>query len=170
MPGLDVADPTLWTALGAALLCGLAIGLQRQLRGHAAGLRTCALISMGCMLFARMGVALDAEGGDPTRVVGQIIVGVGFLGGGVIFNRKRIVRGMTSAAVIWSLAAIGSLAGIGAPVTALVVAGAVLAVLVLVGTLEGAIPQLRRGDHAKGLRPSEALAPIDSRADGDAQG
>lgn len=148
MDGLEISDPTFWVSLGAALLCGLAVGLERQLRGHAAGLRTCALIAMGSMLFARMGAALQTEGGDPTRVVGQIVVGVGFIGAGVIFNRKRMVRGITTAAVVWSLAAIGALAGIGAPGTAVVMAAVTLAILILVGSLEKRIPRLRRGDHA----------------------
>lgn len=149
MSGLSISDPSLWQSLGAALACGLAIGLERQLRGHAAGMRTCALIAIGSMLYARMGSAVASEaGGDPTRIVGQIVTGVGFLGAGVIFNRKRVVRGMTTAAVIWTLAGIGTLAGVGAPGLALVMAGVVLVVLVGIAALESRVAFLRRGDHA----------------------
>lgn len=164
MSALDVSDPGLWQALGAALLGGLLIGFERQVRGRPAGLRTCALIALGSMLFARMGIALESGTGDPARMAGQIAVGVGFLGAGVIFNRRRIVHGMTTAAVVWVLAAIGAIAGIGAPLTALVMAALSVAVLVLVGLLEDRLDFLRRGDHDhKRLERRFASDPEDER-------
>lgn len=147
MSALDLGDSGFWSSLGAALLCGIAIGLERQLRGRPAGLRTCALIALGSMIFARLGLALSAPNGDPARMAGQIVVGVGFLGAGVIFNRRRIVHGMTTAAVVWILAAVGTVAGVGYPATALVVTGIALTVLLVVGFLEGRLDVLARGEH-----------------------
>jgi putative Mg2+ transporter-C (MgtC) family protein len=91
---------------------------------------------------------LQVEGGDPTRMPGQIVVGVGFLGAGVIMHRRRTVSGLTSASVVWLLAAIGMLAGLGAHDAALAITGVVLACVVVLGRLEARLPWLHRGAHA----------------------
>jgi putative Mg2+ transporter-C (MgtC) family protein len=165
----DLANPDLWWAVGASLLCGFGIGLERQLRGHAAGLRTCALITLGSMLFARLGLALYVHAGqpvgDPTRMAGQVVVGVGFLGAGVIFNHRRIVHGMTTAAVVWLLSALGALAGVGAPGTAVALAAVALLALVLVGLLEGRSSWLRHGLHANAAGDPAAPRPRRGRGD-----
>jgi putative Mg2+ transporter-C (MgtC) family protein len=98
--------------VGAALLMGLAIGTERQIRQHTAGLRTNALVCVGAALF----VALSSLVGDqssPTRIAGQVVSGIGFLGGGVILREGFNVRGMNTAATLWCSGAVGSLAGAG---------------------------------------------------------
>lgn len=144
---LDTASPEFWKGLGAALLCGGAIGMERQLRGRPAGLRTCSLICLGTMIFARLGEVLSDEGGDAVRMAGQIVVGIGFLGAGVIMNRQHVVRGLTSAAVIWLLAALGVLVALRMYGSAFVVTGVVLVMLAGVGALERRVSWMRRGAH-----------------------
>ncbi len=90
----------------AAVLGGL-IGLERELRGYPAGIRTMALIAMGAMLFTDISQIL---GGDD-RVAAGIVTGIGFLGAGVIFREGYTVRGITTAATIWAAAAIGMAIG-----------------------------------------------------------
>src|SRR5262245_40932416 len=95
-----------------ALLLGALIGIERQFRQHPAGLRTNALVSVGAALF----VTLTRLIGDPnnqTRIAAYIVVGIGFLGGGVISKEGRNVRGLTTATAVWCSAAVGTLAGAG---------------------------------------------------------
>jgi putative Mg2+ transporter-C (MgtC) family protein len=92
-------------ALAAAL--GGLIGLERELRGYPAGIRTMALITMGSLLFTDVSRIL---GGDD-RVAAGIVTGIGFLGAGVIFREGYTVRGITTAATIWASAAIGMAIG-----------------------------------------------------------
>jgi putative Mg2+ transporter-C (MgtC) family protein len=101
--------------LGAAILAGALIGLERQWHQKSAGLRTNTLVAMGSALYVMLSLDLTAEmaAGDVTRVVGQVVVGVGFLGAGVILHQGMDVQGLTTAATIWCSAAIGSLAGAG---------------------------------------------------------
>src|SRR3990172_2216764 len=86
----------------AGLLGGL-IGLERELRGYPAGIRTLALVALGASLFTDISQIL---GGDD-RVAAQIVTGIGFLGAGLIFREGLSVRGVTTAATIWSAAAVG---------------------------------------------------------------
>lgn len=105
--------------VGVALVLGLAIGLERQLRQHAAGLRTNALVSVGAALFISLSHLMDDKG-SPTRIASYIVSGVGFLGGGVILREGMNVRGLSTAATLWCSAAIGALAGAGFPLHALI--------------------------------------------------
>jgi len=95
-----------------ALLMGSIIGLERQFRQHPAGLRTNALVCVGSALFVSLSQMMDHEG-SPTRIAGQVVSGIGFLGGGVILREGFNVRGMNTAATLWCSAAIGTLAGTG---------------------------------------------------------
>ncbi|HEX3589195.1 MAG TPA: MgtC/SapB family protein [Pseudonocardiaceae bacterium] len=114
--------------LGAALvLCSL-IGLERQLRQKSAGLRTHTLVGVGSALFmliSKYGFTDVLVRGeivlDPSRVAAQIVSGIGFVGGGLIFVRRDVVRGLTTAAVVWVAAAVGAACGAGLPVLAAVV-------------------------------------------------
>jgi putative Mg2+ transporter-C (MgtC) family protein len=115
--------------VGLALVLGVLIGLEREITHHAAGLRTNALVAVGAALFASV-TALVPEPNSPTRVAANIVVGVGFLGGGVILKEGLNIRGLTTAAGIWCSAAVGTLAGLGLSVHALVGTGFVLVVLV----------------------------------------
>ncbi len=105
--------------VGAALVMGLAIGLERQFRQHPAGLRTNALVSVGAALFVSLS-RLMGDHDSPTRIASYIVSGIGFLGGGVILREGMNVRGMNTAATLWCTAAIGTLAGAGFPLHGLV--------------------------------------------------
>lgn len=135
----DVLSPEsrdFWLRLGTALLCGGAIGLERQARGKVAGARTSILICLGTAVFVSLGATFAPERTDPTRVLGQVVTGIGFLGAGVILTREGRILGVTTAAVIWVLAAIGSLIGLGYLSTALLVSLVTLGVLVGVEGVE----------------------------------
>jgi putative Mg2+ transporter-C (MgtC) family protein len=98
-------------ALAAAAM-GIAIGLERQCGQHTAGLRTNALVAFGACLFVSLPHLL---GGTPTpaQLAGQVVVGVGFLGGGVIMKEGLTIRGLNTAATLWCSAAVGALTGAG---------------------------------------------------------
>jgi putative Mg2+ transporter-C (MgtC) family protein len=142
---LDPNTPVFWLRLGTAILCGGIIGLERQLRGKAAGIRTSILICLGTELFVGLGSSFGGERVDPTRVLGQVVTGIGFLGGGVILAREGAVVGVTSAAVIWVLAALGSLIGLGHLVAAMVLSVVTVGLLIGVELLESVFRRLREG-------------------------
>ena len=120
LPTLDWWEVFLRLALAAAL--GAAIGLERELREREAGLRTHLLVSLGSALFTIVSAygfhAFLASGAnvvraDPTRIAAQIVTGIGFLGAGAIIRQGLSVRGLTTAATLWVVAAIGLAAGAG---------------------------------------------------------
>jgi putative Mg2+ transporter-C (MgtC) family protein len=116
-------------------------------------MRTCALVCLGTLLYVRLGVALDAGHADPTRVLGQVVTGIGFLGAGLILTRDHQIVGITSAAVMWVLAAIGAAVGLDQMGTAVAVTLTVVVILVGLNRLEHTFNALRRGVHAD---PDEA--------------
>lgn len=129
----------LLASLLVAVLLGGAIGLERELRGKAAGLRTNILICLGATLFTHLSIHIAGESGDPGRLAAQIVTGIGFLGAGTILHSRGAITGLTSAATIWLVAAIGVAVGVGATYEA---AGAtLLSILVLraLGWVEGAL-------------------------------
>jgi putative Mg2+ transporter-C (MgtC) family protein len=115
-----------WLPIGfkvvLSILCGGFIGLERELKHKPAGLRTNILICLGSCLFTTVSVimagAAPGTPGDPTRVAAQIVSGIGFLGGGMILQSGGSVSGLTSAATVWVVAAIGMCIGLGFPITA----------------------------------------------------
>lgn len=122
-----------------AAVLGSVVGLERELSGKPAGLRTTMLICVGAALFTHLSIAIGVIGltpagapyGDVTRIAAQIVTGIGFLGAGAILHSSGGVLGLTTAATIWTTAAIGMAAGSGAFVEA---GGAtVLVVVVLTG-------------------------------------
>ena len=133
--------------LATSILCGALVGIERQLRGKAIGIRTSILICLGTQVFIRLSATLAVEGAivDPTRVLGQVVTGVGFLGAGVILAKGGSVTGVTSAAVVWMLAAIGSTIGAGRPLEAVLLASLVVGILIVVRALESAFKRLRGG-------------------------
>jgi putative Mg2+ transporter-C (MgtC) family protein len=130
--------------LALAGLVGGVIGLERELRGYPAGIRTLALVAMGSALFTDISQIL---GGDD-RVAAGIVTGIGFLGAGVIFREGYTVRGITTAATIWAASALGMAIG-----RELYLVGGVGAVLVFV-VLE-ARPFTRRVDETIRKRTRE---------------
>ena len=89
---------------------GAAIGAEREWRRHPGGLRSCALVAAAACVFARIGVAHG--GTNPGAALGAIASGVGFLGAGVILHQGMTVRGLSTAASFWAVAAIGTAAGL----------------------------------------------------------
>ncbi len=145
-------SPLSWEALLCCFLSGVIIGLERQLRGKPVGVRTSALICTGTYVFIAMTQSISTGATDPSRIIGQVVTGIGFLGAGVILTRQGAVVGVTSASAIWVLAAIGVAIGLGYPW--LGVKLAILTVIILVGVdvLESRFEVLQRGVHRK-LQP-----------------
>ncbi|MBW9093074.1 MgtC/SapB family protein [Microbacterium jejuense] len=125
--GLLLLDLTIRVLIAIGL--GAAIGLERQWRLRTAGIRTNALVAVGSALFVVVGAVGLGDGPmtDPTRVAAQVVSGIGFLGAGVILRDGLNIRGLTTAATLWCAAAIGSLAGAGMELMALIGAGAIIA-------------------------------------------
>jgi len=141
--------PLRWQGLLTTLACGAIIGLERQLSGKPAGIRTSCLICMGTYIFVGASLGLTGQYGDPSRVVGQVVTGIGFLGAGVILTREGAILGVTSAATIWVLAAIGVMAGLERFSTAIALSLVTILILVGVNLLERSFRFLQRGVHAK---------------------
>ena len=114
--------------IGCAVAFGFLIGLERQLTGHVAGIRTNILVSTGACLFSLFSRLMDAP--DPTRVAAQVVTGIGFLCTGIIFKEGLNIRGLNTAATIWCTAAIGVLCSSGWLLYA-----AVAAAILLVGNI-----------------------------------
>lgn len=127
--------PEVFLRLGAAVFLGILMGTDRELRGKAAGIRTHALVALGAALATLLGIRIAAvEGGlDPnavSRVIQGILAGIGFLGGGAILKAGNDIRGLTTAASIFVVAAIGIACGAGEWLMAII--AVFLAVMLLV--------------------------------------
>ncbi len=119
-----------------AMLLGGAIGMERELSGKPAGLRTNILICVGAALFTVLSFKLAGGQGDPGRVAAQILTGVGFIGAGTILHTRGSVTGLTSAATIWIVSAIGMAVGTGAYLEAVGTTLLVMVVLAGLGFVE----------------------------------
>lgn len=115
----------------AGVLGGL-IGIEREIKGKPAGIRTNILIALGSALFIQTVFFLSDSSSDVARVLGQVITGIGFLGAGSIIQSTEGVRGLTSAATIWITAGIGIAVGVGAYICAI---SATIMVLLVLGAL-----------------------------------
>jgi putative Mg2+ transporter-C (MgtC) family protein len=145
---MDSLTPQFLMSIGVAVLCGGIIGLERQIRGKPAGIRTNILICLGTTIFVQLSATFGGPNVDPTRVLGQVVTGIGFLGAGVIIARGGHVRGVTSAAVIWTLAGIGAMIGLGRFVPAITLAVVTVGILTGLELLEERVPWLHGGEHA----------------------
>lgn len=116
--------------LVVAALLGSVIGWERERAQRPAGLRTYMLVSFGSALFTVMSsTAFVGAGTDPSRIAANIVVGIGFLGAGTIFRAGEAVRGLTTAAGLWAIAAIGMAAGAGEYLLAIISTVLVLTIL-----------------------------------------
>ena len=167
MPELTTAEALLRLVIAAGL--GGAIGLERELRDHEAGFRTHLLVSLGACVFTLVSAyawtdwTFSTESGvvfDPTRIAAQIVTGIGFLGAGAIIVRGISVRGLTTAATLWVVAAIGMAAGTGYYEVGI---GAALLVLISLGPLKLISTRL-----VARVRPEEAELAIQLIPGGDA--
>lgn len=123
--------------VAVALVIGLVLGAEREIRGHPAGIRTMALICAGSCIFTGLGlVPAFGKSVDPTRIAAQIVTGVGFLGAGSILRQGEEVKGLTTAASIWVIASLGMAVGFGYYVLAVIAAALVLITLVALKPVE----------------------------------
>jgi putative Mg2+ transporter-C (MgtC) family protein len=177
IPTLDTGTIVFRLVVAAAL--GGAVGIERELRDREAGLRTHLLVSAGSALFTLVSAYGFHEflttGGnviqtDPTRIAAQIVTGIGFLGAGVIFRQGFAVRGLTTAASLWLVAAVGMAAGAGFWKGAVIATGAGLVSLRPLEWLkERMIPQ--RAENrlvvtlGEGAKSSEVLDALERTGD-----
>jgi putative Mg2+ transporter-C (MgtC) family protein len=136
----------------AALLGGL-VGVEREYRGHAAGLRTNILVSVGACLFTILSIEAfpsSSANRDTARVAAQIVSGIGFLGAGAVFRDGDEVRGLTTAATIWLMAAIGMAAGAGDYFLAVAAVVLTLIVLVVLAPLSTTLSNWRKRREGAG--------------------
>ncbi|MEX0826735.1 MAG: MgtC/SapB family protein [Acidimicrobiia bacterium] len=117
--------------IAAAALSGV-IGFEREVAQKAAGIRTHMLVGLGAGVFSLLSVEAF-DGSDPARVAAQVVSGIGFLGAGAIFRHGFTVRGLTTAAGLWSAAAVGMASGIGEWEVAVLATGVAVVVLYVVG-------------------------------------
>lgn len=121
-----------------AVLCGGAIGMERETTGKPAGLRTSIIVCLGSMLFTIMSIELGkSSNGDGTRIAAQIVTGIGFLGAGVILReRTGGIKGVTTAAIIWLMAAIGMMIGSGYLISSTAVTAAIVIMILSLRRVE----------------------------------
>lgn len=142
-------DPQFWdllhffgTKVLYAIACGAIVGLERELKNKSAGIKTNVLICVGSALYTGLSILMASQFssehhlGDPGRIAAQIVSGVGFLGGGAIIQSRGTVVGLTTAASIWVMAAIGILVGLGYGGFAILISLAIVLVLVIVRRFE----------------------------------
>jgi putative Mg2+ transporter-C (MgtC) family protein len=126
---------------------GTAIGLEREYRSKAAGLRTMIMICLGATIFTEISIQLG--GNTPDRIASTIISGIGFLGAGVIFKDGLSVSGITTATTIWIAAALGMAVGAGEYFIAVVGSAVVLIVLVLFEKIQNVIERIHQSRSYK---------------------
>ena len=152
-----------------ALVLGGAVGLERELSGKPAGLRTNMLICVGAALFTEVSIAVaatyvphDLIRSDPARIAAQIVSGVGFLGAGTILVARGNVVGLTTAATIWVVAAIGIAVGVEAYVIAVGATVLVVVTLFLLGRVERRV-LTSRDEATLSLETTAAVSPAEIR-------
>jgi putative Mg2+ transporter-C (MgtC) family protein len=121
-----------------ALLLGAAIGAERQYRQRAAGLRTNALVALGAAAFAAIGFSMAGEA-SPSRMAAQVVSGIGFLGAGAIMREGLNVKGLNTAATLWCSAAVGVACGAGLVPHAMLAAGLIVVVNIVIRPLTALI-------------------------------
>ena len=138
--------------LAAGLVLGAVIGLERELHRQPAGFRTHSLVALGAALFTIVSAyGFAGDGVDPTRIAAQIVSGIGFIGAGTILQHRGNIRGLTTAASLWSVAAIGMAAGAGLLVMAVIGTVLILVVLALLDRVAAFA--------SRWMRPSADLQP-----------
>lgn len=133
--------PLLWMLkILTAIICGAMIGAERELQRKSAGLRTNILICVGATIYMLSSelimTALGESTTDPTRIAAQIVTGMGFIGAGSIIQSRGTITGLTTAATLWVVAAIGIAIGVGFIPLAIFISLVILAVLIGVGKVE----------------------------------
>jgi putative Mg2+ transporter-C (MgtC) family protein len=123
--------------LTVGLVLGAIIGFERELSRQPAGFRTHSLVSLGAALFTVVSAfGFSGSAVDPTRIAAQIVSGIGFIGAGTILQYRGHIRGLTTAASLWSVAAIGTAAGAGLYVVAVIGTVLILVILAILDRVE----------------------------------
>ena len=136
-----------------ATICGAIIGYEREVRRKGAGIRTNILICVGATIFTIVSVILaQTSHSDPTRILSTIVTGIGFLGGGVIMRTDDKITGMTTAAFIWVVSAIGILCGMGATITPIAMTAGLLVITKIFEQVE---KHIRENDIKDKDKPSK---------------
>jgi putative Mg2+ transporter-C (MgtC) family protein len=151
MPGEPIGQGWLQLSeLGLAFVLSALIGFEREVRQKSAGLRTYTLVGLASaliLLISKYGFTDVLENNrivlDPSRIAAQIVSGIGFIGGGVIFVRKDLVRGLTTAATVWLTAAVGMACGAGLPILAIAATAGHFIVVVVLPAVERRLPRSR---------------------------
>lgn len=126
--------------LTAGLVLGAIIGFERELHRQPAGFRTHSLVALGAALFTIVSAyGFSGAAVDPTRIAAQIVSGIGFIGAGTILQHRGNIRGLTTAASLWSVAAIGTAAGAGLIAMAMVGTILILVVLAVLDRIEALV-------------------------------
>ena len=139
--------PLDWLGLLCAVMGGGIIGIERQVCGKPVGMRTSALICVAVYVFVTLANTVSNGATDNSRIIGQVVTGVGFLGAGVMMARDGIIVGVTSAATIWVQAAIGVTIGCGYYLSGVKLSLLTVAILVGVNMLENTFKLFQRGVH-----------------------
>jgi putative Mg2+ transporter-C (MgtC) family protein len=157
--GLNV-ELELAMRLGVGLVLGAVIGFERELHRQPAGFRTHALVALGSALFTIVSAyGFAGSNVDPTRIAAQIVSGIGFIGAGTILRHRGNIRGLTTAASLWSVAAIGMAAGAGMLAMAAIGTTMILVVLSVLDRIEDVVKR------RLGIEPIAPDADIDGAAD-----
>jgi putative Mg2+ transporter-C (MgtC) family protein len=146
---LIAIEPLSWLGILSAMLSGGIIGTERQILGKPAGIRTSMLICVGTYVYVMVSNSVATDITDHSRVIGQVITGIGFLGAGVMLSRDGLVYGVTSAATIWVLAAIGVTIASGFNLTGVKLALLTVVILIGIDMLENTFKAFQKGVHAK---------------------
>jgi putative Mg2+ transporter-C (MgtC) family protein len=129
-----------------SIICGSILGIEREINNKKAGIKTNILICFGSALFTICSVLSTKESGDPSRVISQIVSGIGFLGAGTIIRYNDKVSGLTSAAIIWVASAIGIMIGLGHGLTASITTFIIVIILMVVRFIERKFIYQRKDD------------------------
>ncbi len=164
-PDLSIAAQLdLALRLTVGLVLGAAIGFERELQRQPAGFRTHSLVSLGAALFTVVSAyGFTGDLVDPTRIAAQIVSGIGFIGAGTILQHRGNIRGLTTAASLWAVAAIGTAAGAGLYSVAVIGTVLILVVLSILDRIE-AVTHRRLRIPPRG-EPEPDPDPADGRSD-----
>jgi len=140
--------------LTVGLVLGAIIGFERELQRQPAGFRTHSLVSLGAALFTVVSAyGFTGDLVDPTRIAAQIVSGIGFIGAGTILQHRGHIRGLTTAASLWAVAAIGTAAGAGLFIVAVVGTLLILVVLSILDRVEALTHRRMRFEPREDMQP-----------------
>ncbi len=140
---VDAPDVSQALRIASAVVLGGVIGLERELRDKPAGFRTIVLIAVGACVFTILSQSVGGPDFNSTRIAAQVVTGIGFLGAGAILRDRTNIVGLTTAATIWAVAAVGMAAGFGDLGLAALGTGAIMVVLLVFDVVERWIGERR---------------------------